>query len=296
MKNKIRRSMMFLNAQRASLVKDAYIYKPDCIIFDLEDAVAESEKDSARIQLFNTLKYVDYVDIEKWVRINPKNSPHYLEDIDAAVAGGCDGIRLPMTETKDDIVDLEKQITKAEKKYGMNSTTMMMAAIESPLGVINAYEISRASERMMGIALSAGDLTRTLKAKRTKSGEELIFARSTILFAARASGIMAFDTVYTDLEDVEGLILETKLIKDMGFDGKSIISPKQIQHVHNVFIPNNEEISEAIQIITQVNSNREKGIGVLIVNGNMVDIAHVESAYNVLRLAKLTKKYDGDLV
>ncbi|WVV20708.1 aldolase/citrate lyase family protein [Erysipelothrix piscisicarius] len=158
MKNRIRRTMMFLNAQRASLVKDVYVYKPDCVILDLEDAVSESEKDSARVQLYHTLKSVDYHGVERWVRINPATTPYYHEDIRAAIAGGCEGIRLPMTETKEEIYDVERLMAEAEKEFGREvGSTMLMAAIESPLGVINAYEICTASPRMMGVALSAGD-------------------------------------------------------------------------------------------------------------------------------------------
>mgnify|MGYP002738677217 CR=1 FL=1 len=117
-KDRIRRTMMFLNCQRAALIKDAYVYKPDCVLLDLEDAVAVSEKDSARIQLYNTLQDIDYRDVERWVRINGLDTEYYKEDIRAAVAGGTEGIRIPVTETAEDVKIVEKLIAEAEKEFG----------------------------------------------------------------------------------------------------------------------------------------------------------------------------------
>ena len=129
---------MFLNAQRASLVKDPYIYGADCVILDLEDAVSIKEKDSARVQLYNTLKYVDYGDTEIWVRINATDSEYYKEDIRAAVAGGADGLRIPMCESRDQVIEVEKLVEEAEKEFGKEiGSTMLMAALETPLSIIN---------------------------------------------------------------------------------------------------------------------------------------------------------------
>lgn len=297
MMERTRRSMIFLNAQRASLVKDVYIYKPDCVILDLEDAVSEREKDSARIQLYHTLKEVDYRDVERWVRINPATTPYYHEDIRASIAGGCEGIRLPMTQTADEVRDVDRLITEAEKEFNREvGSTMIMAAIESPLGLLNVYDICTASPRMMGVALSAGDFRRTMQATTTETGEELLFARSQILVAARAAGIMAFDTVNTNLDDFSVLRKETQLIKDLGFDGKSLISPKQIDIVHDVFTPTQKEIEGAIHIVQGVLESSKEGVGVLIVDGQMVDIAHVEGQKRILKLAKAAGVYEGDLV
>ncbi|MBP2068931.1 MAG: aldolase/citrate lyase family protein [Anaerococcus sp.] len=297
MKREIRRTMMFLNAQRASLVKDPYIYGPDCVILDLEDAVSPNEKDSARIQLYNTLKYIDYGETEIWVRINATDSPYYKEDIRAAVAGGCDGIRIPMCESRDQVVEVEKLVEEAEKEFCKDiGITMLMAALETPLSIINCYEICTSSDRLMGVALSGGDFARTMHAKTTKTGEEYFLARSQMVLSARAAGVMCFDTVYTDLDDEESLRHDTELIKNMGFDGKSIISPKQIDTVHQVFTPNDNEISNAERVIVAVNEAKEAGIGVVVVNGKMVDNAHVEGAYRTLSMAKAAGIYEGDLI
>lgn len=293
---RLRRTMIFLNAQRAALVQDAFVYQPDCVIFDLEDAVAEREKDSARIQLFNTLREIDYRGVERWVRINALDTDLFPEDIRAAVAGGAEGIRLPKTETVADVKLVEDLIEKAEKEFNREvGSTMIMAALESPLAIINAYDIAQSSDRMMGMALSAGDFTRTMQAKRTNEGLELFVARSQLLMAARAAGIMAFDTVFTDVDNLEAFEKETQLIVDLGFDGKSLISPKQIAPVHKAFTPTEAEIEHAVNIVESIKENEEAGIGVLVVDGQMVDIAHVEGAQKTLRLAKAAGLYEGEL-
>ncbi|KRM30606.1 Citrate (pro-3S)-lyase [Agrilactobacillus composti DSM 18527 = JCM 14202] len=294
---RLRRTMIFLNTQRAALVKDAFVYQPDCVIFDLEDAVAQREKDAARIQLYHTLKDLDYQGIERWVRINALDSDLFQEDIRAAVAGGAEGIRLPKTETAEDVQMVADLVDQAEVAFNRPvGTTMVMAALESPLAILNAYEIATSSPRLMGIALSAGDYTRTMHAKRTVKGLELFGARSQLLLAARAAGVMAFDTVYTDTDDPQGFIDEVKMIRDLGFDGKSCISPKQIGITHDIFTPDPKEVLHAQHVIQAVQANEAKGVGVLTVDGKMVDIAWVEGAKRTLKLAKAAGSYRGDLV
>lgn len=291
-KQRLRRSMMFLNAHKASLVKDAYVYGTDSIILDLEDAVAENQKDSARFSLYHTLKSGNYRNTECFVRINGTDTIHWKEDIRAAVAGGCDGIRIPKCEHGSDVRFIEDQVARAEREFGVEpGRTMLMAAIESPLGVLNSYEIASSSERMMGIALGAGDYIRTMHAKMTPGGEAMFFARAQIVVAARAAGVMCFDSVHTDLDDPEGLERETTLIRNMGFDGKSIISPKQIGIVHRVFTPDRKEIEKARRLVTAYYENEKNGVGVFTIDGQMIDVAMLEGAQRVLRLAKAAGVY-----
>jgi len=296
MKNRLRRTMMFLNAQKASLVKDAYIYKPDSIIFDLEDAVAENQKDSARIALYNALKSIDYKGIELVVRINGLDTPHFKEDIRAAIAGGIHTVRVPKTETTEDVRLAEAEIEKAEKEFGVTvGRTLMMAAIETPLGVMKAYELAKSSERMMGISFGAGDYVRTMRTTRSPEGVELLGARTQVVIAARAAGIMCFDTVYLDVDNMEGFANEVKLIKQLGFDGKSIISPKQIPITHQIFAPTQAEIAKAETTIRAIDEYAKDGIGVFTVDGQMIDIAMLEGAKRTIALAKASGIYEGDL-
>lgn len=242
-KKRLRRTMMFLNAQKPGLIKDPYIYGADSLMLDLEDAVAENQKDAARFSLFHALRTIGYHGAERIVRINGLDTPFWKEDIRCAVAGGCDGIRIPKTETAQDVKIVEQQILKAENEFGRpENSTLIMAAIESARGVVKALEICEASKRLFGIALSGGDYTKDLHTHITGTGIELMGARQQLVIAARAAGVQCFDTVYTDLENEEGFREDVNTIHLMGFDGKSIINPRQIRIVHEIFTPKEKEI------------------------------------------------------
>ena len=228
-KKRLRRSMMFLNCQKPALIKDPYIYKPDSIMLDLEDAVAENQKDAARFSLYHALKEIDYRGVERVVRINGLDTPHWKEDIRVCVAGGADVIRIAKTETAKDVHLVEEHVLAAEREFGRpEGSTLLMAALESCRGVLNALEVSESSERLIGIALSGGDYTKDLQTHITGTGVELQGARQHMIMAARAAGVQCWDTVFTNLDDMEGFERETEMIKLMGFDGKSLIKPRQM--------------------------------------------------------------------
>jgi citrate lyase subunit beta/citryl-CoA lyase len=292
---RLRRTMMFLPASNPSMVKDAHIYGADSIMFDLEDAVALTEKDSARFLIYNALKTVDYGNAELVVRINGLDSPFGRDDIEAVVRAGVHVIRLPKTERKEDVHAVEAIIEEVERKCGREvGSTKMMAAIESPIGVINAYEIATASKRLIAVALGAEDYVTNLKTKRYPNGMELLGARSQIIIAARAAGIYALDTVYTEVDNEEGFRREVELIKQLGFDGKSVINPRQIKPVHEIYTPAPEEIKKSITIVRAAKEAEEKGLGVISVNGKMVDKPIVDRAERVLQLAAAAGVYGGE--
>ena len=286
-KKRLRRTMMFLNAQKPGLIKDPYIYKPDSIMLDLEDAVAEKEKDSARFSLFHALKEINYRGIECIVRINGLDSDLWEEDIRCAVAGGADGIRIPKTETAEDVKKVEKAVEEAEKEFGVEpGKVLIMAALESAKGVLNALDICKASDRLFGIALSGGDYTKDLQTHITGTGVELMGARQHMIIAARAAGVQCFDTVYTDLDDMEGFIKDVETIHLMGFDGKSIINPRQIAPVHKIYTPSQKEIIFAQKVVKEIDDKKALGIGVFTVDGKMIDIAFYDGAKRTIELAK----------
>ncbi|WP_097027370.1 citrate (pro-3S)-lyase subunit beta [Clostridium peptidivorans] len=289
---RLRRTMMFLPASNPSMVKEAFIYGADSLMFDLEDAVALSEKDSARFLIYNALKTINYGNTELVVRINGLDTPFGRDDIEAVVRAGVHIIRLPKTERKEDIHEVETVIEEVERKCGREvGSTKMMAAIESPIGVINAYEIAKASKRLIGIALGAEDYVTNLKTKRYPDGLELLGARTQILIAARAAGINALDTVYSDVNNEEGFRREVELIHQLGFDGKSVINPRQIKPVHEIYTPSEKEISKSINIIRAAKEAEENGLGVISVNGKMVDKPIVDRAERILQLAAVAGVY-----
>lgn len=286
---RLRRTMMFVPGANVAMLRDATLYGADSLMFDLEDAVSLKEKDSARMLVHFALKTFDYSSVETVVRINGLDAGG-AADIRAMVLAGVNVIRLPKTETAQDIVDVDEIITATEKEFGIPvGTTNMMAAIESAVGVLNARDIARASKRLVGIALGAEDYVTNLKTHRYPDGQELFFARSMILHAARAEGIAAIDTVYSDVDNVEGFTQEVERIKQLGFDGKSVINPRQIPIVNSIYAPTDKEIQNAKEVIWAIREAEQKGSGVISLNGKMVDKPIVERAERVIMLAKAAK-------
>ncbi|WP_142433456.1 citrate (pro-3S)-lyase subunit beta [Enterococcus mundtii] len=286
---RLRRTMMFVPGANAAMLRDAPLYGADSLMFDLEDAVSLKEKDSARLLVHMALKTFDYSKVETVVRINALTAGGD-QDIEAMVLAGIDVIRLPKTETAQDIIEVDQVITSVEETYHIPmGTTKMMAAIESAEGVLNAREIAKASKRLVGIALGAEDYVTNMKTQRYPDGQELSFARNMILHSARAAGIAAIDTVYSDVENVKGFQAEVRLIKQLGFDGKSVINPRQIPLVHALYEPTEKEIQAAKEVIWGIQEAEAKGSGVISVNGKMVDKPIVERAERVIALAKAAK-------
>ncbi|AAZ51524.1 citrate lyase beta chain/citryl-CoA lyase subunit [Streptococcus pyogenes MGAS5005] len=269
----------------AAMLRDAPLFGADSIMFDLEDSVSLKEKDTSRALVHFALKTFDYSSVETVVRVNGLDSCGAL-DIEAVVLAGVNVIRLPKTETAQDIIDVEAVIERVERENSIEvGRTRMMAAIESAEGVLNAREIAKASKRLIGIALGAEDYVTNMKTRRYPDGQELFFARSMILHAARAAGIAAIDTVYSDVNNTEGFQNEVRMIKQLGFDGKSVINPRQIPLVNEIYTPTKKEIDHAKQVIWAIREAESKGSGVISLNGKMVDKPIVERAERVIALA-----------
>ncbi|TYA23525.1 citrate (pro-3S)-lyase subunit beta [Aggregatibacter actinomycetemcomitans] len=279
--------MLFVPGSNAAMLSNSFIYKPDSIMFDLEDAVALKEKDTARLLVAHALQHPLYKDIETVVRVNPLDSEFGLADLNAVVRTGVDVVRMPKTETAQDVIDMDREITEIEKACGREvGSTKMLAAIESPLGITQANQIATASKRLIGIALGAEDYVRNLKTERSPEGIELLFARCSILQAARAAGIQAFDTVYSNANNEEGFLKEAALIKQLGFDGKSLINPRQIELLHNLFAPTQKDVDQAKRIIEAAEEAERQGSGVVSLNGKMIDAPIIDRAKLVLERAK----------
>ncbi len=286
-RKRLRRSMMFVPGNHPGMIKDAGIYGADSIMFDLEDSVAITEKDAARFLVFQALKTLKFGKKEIVVRINDLYSGTGIRDLEAVVRAGVHVVRLPKTDSAEDVIFCEKEIERIETEAGIPlGTTGLMAAIESANGVLNAKEIAHASKRLIGIALGAEDYVTDLKTTRS-DGVELLFARCMILNAARSAGIDALDTVYSDVNNEEGFIEEATLIKKLGFDGKSVINPRQIDPLHRVFMPSEKDLEKARAIMDAIAEANARGSGVASLNGKMIDRPIVLRAQRMLDLAEV---------
>ena len=285
--SKVRRSMLFLPGANAAMLSTAFVYRPDSVMFDLEDAVAVSEKDSARLLVAQTLKMGVYkrYGIETVVRVNAIDTPFFKDDVEAVVRAGVDVVRLPMTHTPENVQELEKLIESIEQT-GVRpvGSTKIIAAIESAQGVVNAQAIAQSSPRMVGIALAAFDYLVDMRSARG-DGTELFYARCMVLHAARVAKIQAYDVVFGDVNNDEGFIQEATKSKQLGFDGKSLINPRQIELLNKVYAPTAKEITNAKAVIQAAEEAEQQGLGVVSLNGKMIDAPIITQARMVLEMA-----------
>ncbi|EPC2529102.1 citrate (pro-3S)-lyase subunit beta [Providencia stuartii] len=288
-KTRTRRSMLFVPGSNAAMLSNSFIYKADALMFDLEDSVTLREKDTARRLVYHALQHPLYQDVETIVRVNALDSAFGVADLEAVVRGGADIVRLPKTDTAQDVIDIENEILRIEKSCGREpGSTGLLAAIESPMGITQAVNIAHSSPRLIGIALGAEDYVRNLRTERSPDGIELLYARCAILQAARSAGIQAFDTVYSDANNEEGFLKEAAHIKQLGFDGKSLINPRQIELLHNLYAPTQKEVDHAQRVVDAANAAEQEGRGVVSLNGKMVDGPVIDRARLVLSRAALS--------
>lgn len=287
---KLRRAMMFMPGNNPAMLQNAGIYGADTVIFDLEDAVAVSEKDAARHLVYHAIKHLQYP-CEVAIRINHIQTPFGLEDLRVVLPAKPDLVRLPKAETAEDIREIDRIITQVEREQGFpDGCIQMMAAIETAKGLMNAYQIATASPRMVALAIGGEDFVADLRTSRSPEGHELFVARSQLVLAARAAGVMVIDSVFTNVNDEAGFVAETKLIKQLGFDGKSVINPRQIRLVQEIFAPTQQEIINAERVLAAYRQALEHNLGVIALDGKMIDTPIVTRAERVLAYAAATRQ------
>ncbi len=285
----MRRSMLFLPGNSPNILLNADFLGSDSIILDLEDAVAPTEKDSARILVRNAIKSLEYTR-EVIVRINPVDSPYWQKDLEAIIPVRPDMIMPTKVGCAADVKIIAEYIAKLEKEQGMEEGSVkIIPLIETTLGVENAFEIASSDERVKAIFLGGEDLTADLRCKRTKEGTEIFYARSRMVMAARAAGVDVYDTPWTDVEDYDGLIKDAAFAKSLGFSGKASISPRHVRFINDVFSPTEEEIQYAKDVFETIEKAKAEGKGVVSLRGKMIDAPIVARAKQVLEAAEAMK-------
>lgn len=283
----LRRTLLYVPGNMPSMLQNIPLFQCDGVIIDLEDAVPLSEKDAARILVKRYLESYKARNKEILVRINGLDTKWALDDLKAILPGTPDGIRLPKADTPEIVERLDTLLTEYEEELGLElGHFKILPSIETAQGVINATQIARASPRLIGLAFGAEDYTATMEINRTKGGEELFNARMNVLWAAKAAGIQAIDSIFADVNDMDALRVETELIKRLGFTGKCMVNPRQTDVIHEVFAPKQEEIDYALQVMDAIKRAREMGTGVISLKGKMVDMPVVIRSARVLRTAR----------
>ncbi len=280
--------MLYIPGNNPAMLQQGGIYGADSLLLDLEDAVALNQKDAARTLVRNMMKVVDFYDAEVCVRLNHLSTPFGLADLEEIVPLQPSAIRYPKTESAEEVADLLRIIESIEDRHGLPHNKMTLhAMIETALGVQNVYSIASSSPRIDAITIGGQDLTADMNIVYTPDGAGIDFARKQIVMAAKACHIDVIDTVFPDVNDEEGLRAETEYSKKIGFTGKAVINPRQIDIIHEVFTPTAEEIRKAFRIVKEFKANSAAGIGVFAIDGKMIDAPVVARAEYILKLARV---------
>lgn len=290
------RSLLFVPGNSPKMMIDCGYFGADAVIFDLEDAVSPDEKDAARLLVSNALGGLRLGNSRAIVRINSMDTPLWEEDLCLVAKGAPMAILLPKADSADKIITLSKRLAQLEGEHGLKpDSILIIALLETALGIENAYSIATASKRMLALFLGAEDLTGDLGCRRTKQGNEIAYARGRVVMAAKAAGIMAIDTPFTDVFDSEGAALDSRLARGLGFNGKSAISPHHIAIINKEFSPTQAEVDYANAVLWAIEEGRRMGKGAVALNGKMIDAPVVSRAQQVLSIAKAIVDMGGEL-
>lgn len=283
----MRRSMLFLPGNTPNIIVNGEILGADAVILDLEDAVAPTEKDSARILVRNAIGRMGFGKCEVIVRINSIDTAFWKKDLDTIIPVKPSLIMPPKTSCAADVLAVDEYITMLEEKLGMEKNTVgLIPLIETALGVENAFNIASASGRVKAIFLGGEDLTADLHCKRTKEGNEIAYARSRMVMAARAAGVEVYDTPFTDVNDDEGIWVDAQYAKSLGFTGKSAISPRHVKAINSVFSPSQKDIDYAYEVMEAIRIGKRQGKGAVALRGKMIDAPIVARAQQTIAMAE----------
>ncbi|RDJ31823.1 MAG: CoA ester lyase [Crenarchaeota archaeon] len=279
------RSLIFVPGNNERFLEKAKSMTADIVCFDLEDSVPENEKNNARNLIKNALKSRSEYKPAVYVRTNSPISGKIPKDLDSVIQKGIDGIVIPKVNNTKELKKIEKILLKIEKKRKI-TPIQIIPSIESAEGVVNCYEISSASKRVCAIVFGVFDLLNDMGIEYTKQPEGAKYARSKVSLDAKAAGIASIDAIWQDLKDKEGLVEDCKIGKSLGYSGKSLIHPDQIEITHEIFYPSKPEIDWAEKVCQVYLESTKKGKGATTVEGKMIDEVHYKQAKALLELIK----------
>lgn len=293
---RMRFSRLYIPGNSPKMMINAGIYGSHGVILDLEDSVAPSKKDEARLLVRNALCQVDFYGAERMVRIN--QLPRGLDDLEALVPHNVHLVLLPKCEAAEQIEQVNDKIREVQQKHGLNGPVYLMPIIESALGVIKAYEIASAADNVVAVALGLEDYCADLGVKRTTESHESFYAKSAVVNACCAAGVQAIDSVFSDFEDKDGLRETVQQSKALGFQGIGCIHPAQVPIVNEVFSPTEDEIAKAKKVVLCFEEAEKKGLGVVSLGSKMIDPPVVERSVQTINRAiasgKLSKDWRSD--
>ncbi len=286
-KQPLRRAMLFMPGDSMRKIEKAIGLGVDCIVMDLEDGVAFSQKEEARRTIVQVLQTLDFGRTERLIRINPVGSELFEADLRATIAAGPDGYVLPKVDFAEQVQVVAEFLSLEEKARGRRAGGIrLLPIVETALGVMNVREIALADDRVDALVFGAEDLAGDMGAQRTPEGWEIFYARSAVVTAAKAYRLQAIDMVYFDLNDLAGFEAECRSGRQMAYDGKMAIHPRQVEIAQRVFAPSAEEIERALRVIQAHEEAQAAGLGAFALDGRMVDMPVVRAAENTMRRAR----------
>lgn len=287
----LRRTLLFLPGGNQKLLSKALTLDVDAIILDLEDSVAPQMKNEARDQVVRAFREGDFQERERVVRVNSLKTEFGYDDLIALLKSEVETFLIPKVEKPEDIKDVDIILSQAEERGDTPpGKIVLMALIETPLGILNVNQIALRSPRLTGLLFGAGDFVRETTGQITPDREELYYPLARILLAARAANIDAIDSPFFDVKDPQGLERHTIQAKLLGYDGKAVIHPGQVEIVNRIFTPNDDEISVAKRIIEAHEKAKSEGRGATTVDGKLVENVHAAIAQRTLNIAKRAGK------
>jgi len=281
-----RRSMLFMPGSNARALDKARGLPADGLIFDLEDAVPPARKEAARAAVAGALAEGGYGGRELVLRSNPLDGPWGRADLAAAAQMPIDALLLPKVETPAAVQKAAALLDELGAPPGLSLWCML----ETPLGILFAREIAAAAPRLAALVVGTSDLAKELDALPGKDRLPLLPALGIAVLAARAFGLAVLDGVHLDLDDEAGFAAGCRQGRELGFDGKTLIHPKQIAAANEAFAPSSEEISAARRIIAAYAEASAAGQGVVVVDGRLVEALHVENARRRIALAEAIER------
>lgn len=285
-----RRSVLYMPGSNARALEKGRTLPADCLILDLEDAVAPEAKETARGRIRDALRDGGYGRRELIVRVNGLDTAWGRDDIVAAADSGADAILLPKVESADAV----RQAVAALDDSGAPEGLALWCMMETPRGMLHAEEIASASPRVEALVMGTSDLAKDLQAAHTRERLPMITSLGLCLLAARAAGIAILDGVHLDLADDEGFEYSCRQGKELGFDGKTLIHPKTIEAANRIFAPSEEEVAWSRTIIEAHAEADREGKGVVVVDGKLIENLHVEGARRLVAMAQAIEKAAGN--
>lgn len=290
------RTILSVPGNRIYMIEKAKQIKADAILLDLEDSIPIEEKAHARTIVREAIPALAGNSQKIYVRINSDDSGLAEDDLTAVVVPGIDGISQPKPNSGQAIVKIAEILTRLEKVRDIpEGSIKVMPWIETAKGIINAYEIAEASTRVICIIFGANDLVMETGMIRTGDENELNYPRTKVVLAARAAGVLAIDTPYNNFRDEPGLIKESSLARRLGFDGKFVIHPNQVDTVNRIFRPTEEEITQAAKVLDAFHEAKRKGFASASLDGKMIDIPIAQKALKVIMSSKAIAERDLQL-